>query len=498
MNVWLLHRDRDFDSHARLPPHAAALTQDLGLDVVLHAMAADDPFVLDVARQVVLAAVSGDVDTIRYRQAILRDCMSHASVVRDLYRIAVDGVEAKRKHWIFGITSRFPSSVLGSAVELMKLYATLLRQLRGLADAHARDVTSEGLRRLFAMFAAELSDDYLARVDEQLDELEFRDGVLVSAELGDGNETANEVLRRTVARPSRLERWFGLPPAGYTVKLAERDDAGARALGRLRDAGINRVANALAQSVEHVESFFALLRAELAFYLGCSNLHARLGALSAPTCAPDPAPLGSRERHAHGLYDPSLAIESQRAPVANELAADGASLLLITGANQGGKTTFLRAVGIAQLMMHAGMFVAADSFGAEVHVGLFTHWKREEDVALNRGKLDEELHRVSVLADAVVPDALVLFNESFASTNEREGSEIARQIVRALVERRVVVAFVTHLYDFARTTLAQPPAPAVFLRAERRPNGTRSFKLVPGEPLATSFGQDLYARIFGA
>ena len=43
----------------------------------------------------------------------------------------------------------------------------------------------------------------------------------------------------------------------------------------------------------------------------------------------------------------------------------------------------------------------------------------------------------------------MLFNDSFASTNEREGSEIARQIVRALIESGVRVCYVTHLYDLA-------------------------------------------------
>jgi len=74
---------------------------------------------------------------------------------------------------------------------------------------------------------------------------------------------------------------------------------------------------------------------------------------------------------------------------------------------------------------------------------------------MRSGKLDEELRRLSELADVLAPGALVLFNESFASTNEREGSEIARQVVSALLERRIKVAFVTHLHDLARTMFAR-------------------------------------------
>ena len=174
------------------------------------------------------------------------------------------------------------------------------------------------------------------------------------------------------------------------------------------------------------------------------------------------------------------------------------SLGIITGANQGGKSTFLRSLGLAQLMMQAGMFVAAESFAADVCTGLFTHFRREEDATMKSGKLDEELGRMSQLVDALGPDALVLFNESFAATNEREGSEIATQIVTALVQRHVKVFFVTHLHTFARRLYGARRQDAVFLRAERRQDGLRTFRLVEGEPLQTSFGVDVYREVFAA
>jgi len=74
----------------------------------------------------------------------------------------------------------------------------------------------------------------------------------------------------------------------------------------------------------------------------------------------------------------------------------------------------------------------------------------------------------------------VLFNESFAATNEREGSEIARQIISALLERRVKVLFVTHLYALAHGFYDRHLPNALFLRAERQADGTRTFKLSEG------------------
>jgi DNA mismatch repair ATPase MutS len=184
--------------------------------------------------------------------------------------------------------------------------------------------------------------------------------------------------------------------------------------------------------------------------------------------------------------------------VGNDLKADYKDLVVITGANTGGKSTFMRSVGLAQLMMQAGMFVPAETFSADIRDGVFTHYKREEDVTMESGKLDEELSRMSDIVDRLTPKSMMLFNESFAATNEREGSEIASQITDALLERDIKVCFVTHLYEFAHRLHKQKMQNATFLRAERLADGTRTFKLVEGEPLQTSYGRDLYDSVFGS
>lgn len=172
-------------------------------------------------------------------------------------------------------------------------------------------------------------------------------------------------------------------------------------------------------------------------------------------------------------------------------------MVVITGANQVGKSTFLRSVGLAQLMMQCGMFVPAERFRANVCDGVFTHYKREEDATMESGKLDEELSRMNTIVDAITPNALLLCNESFASTNEREGSEIARQVIRAMLEAGIKVLVVTHLFDLARGFYLQGAETSLFLQAERHPDGKRTFRLAEGDPFPTSYGPDFYERIFG-
>jgi hypothetical protein len=504
MKAFLMHRDRDFDVQQPLPWNEEALTQDLELGVLFRGMAGEDGFLVDVARRAVLSAVHADLDTITYRQAVLKDSHRNPEVVRKLYGLAVEALAEQRKHYFLGILSKYPSSVLNGAIEQLELHVQYLERLAAIARVSAPGFDSDGFTRLFAMIERELSDEYLATVRSHLAELKFRRGVLVSAELGEGNRGTRYVLRKERGAPQgwldrvllALKRMLpgGEPP--HVVRIAPRDEAGGRALSELRDRGIASVANAVAQSAEHIQGFFATLRAELAFYVGCLNLHERLGVKGQPVCFPVPGPAGERTLRFSGLYDPSLALSTDRRVVGNAVDLDGKSVVVITGANQGGKSTFLRSVGLAQLMMQCGMFVGADSYAAGLCSGVFTHYKREEDPTMKSGKLDEELARLSDIADHLAPNSALLLNESFAATNEREGSEIARQVVTALLEKGIKVLFVTHLYQFARGLSDRKLEEAVFLRAEREADGTRTFRLVKGEPLETSYGADLYETVF--
>jgi len=532
MKVFLLHRDQDFDvktglrdpifdammsgdlfaitrvtrSRQREPKRGsqlaptgndAVLTQDLELETLWNAMADGDEFLFEMAKRAVLSPLT-DPDAIVYRQHVLTDCLEHPEIIRQLYQLAVEALENERT--VGGLWSGAgPDRILSRSVHVLELHAGVLKRLRQLADQEeAASFRSEGFTRFFAMLADELADDYLQAVEQHLRELEFKRGVFESAELAKGLKG-----RSYVVRTPREQRWterlpFANRSDSYSFTIPPRDESGFQALAQIRGRGINGVADSVAQSADHVKSFFSMLRLELAFYLGCLNLHDRLAEKGEPASFPEPLPVGQFALAARGIYDVCLSLHIENRVVGNELNADGKALVMITGANQGGKSTLLRSLGLAHLMMQAGMFAGARSFRAGICDGVFTHFKREEDATMESGKLDEELSRMSAIAGQITRHSILLCNESFASTNEREGSEIARQVIRAMLTKRVRVFFVTHMYDLAHSFHAQHLDDAVFLRAERQPDGRRTFKLTEGEPLPTSYGQDSYRRIFEA
>ena len=107
------------------------------------------------------------------------------------------------------------------------------------------------------MLGEELDDDYFKLIEEHLQELKFKSGMLLSAQLGDGNKGGDYMLRRP-REQGLLGRLFDR--SGYSFTVPERDEAACGRSARLEDKGVNLVANALAQSVDHVRSFFVMIR----------------------------------------------------------------------------------------------------------------------------------------------------------------------------------------------------------------------------------------------
>ncbi|HXW80038.1 MAG TPA: hypothetical protein VEJ84_11105, partial [Acidimicrobiales bacterium] len=372
---------------------------------------------------------------------------------------------------------------------------SFLVRLRRMAEGPGREMTSPAFARLRTMLVSELDDSYLKLIEDSLRELKLPRGLTMSAQLGRANRGTAYLLHKGPPRGWR-ERLSTRGRASLSFTVPDRDESGLQALGELQARGVNIAANALAQSVEHILGFFTSLRTELAFYIGCLNLQTALLAKGEPLCTPVPLALERPGMRAERLYDPGLSLAVEGRTVGNDVDADAKTLVVVTGANRGGKSTFLRSVGLAQLMMQCGLFVAASSFAAGVCPRVFTHFKRNEDPSMKGGKLDEELARMSVTVSNISPGCLLLCNEPFGSTNEREGSDIGRQVFLPLAAAGVKVYVVTHLFDLAESLYDKGLGTALFLRAPRQA-GTQPFKLVEGPPEPTAYGEDVYQRIFG-
>ena len=343
----------------------------------------------------VLLTCLDDTEEIRYRQQVLADCLAQPDVIRQMYAVALGALEDKRHLWLgsYGSSYQGASSNLSGAVSHLEAYVARLRQLRQIADEHAGKFKSDGLRALFATLQRELDGEYFEEVSYHLKQLRFRAGVLISAGLDRDNSGTGFALRATAGARRRWTERLGIGPrTTYSFTVPPRDESGGQILSDLTSRGINLVANAAAQSADHIGGYFAMLEPSSASTSAASTSPPARGQ-GRPCRRPRPggAVVAHVLVHRPARRLPGAAVARPRR--GQRRAGDGKPLVIVTGANSGGKSTFLRSVGVAQLMMQCGLFVTAKSYRADVARGIFTHFIREEDSGMTSGRLDDELRR---------------------------------------------------------------------------------------------------------
>jgi len=134
-------------------------------------MAGDDKFLFDVARKALLSGLRNDVDTILYRQEIVKDCLKNPAAVRELYDLTVETIEGTRNHQ-WGISSHFPSSMLYSSIDLLESVSGMLRKLRDIAEKEAGRFESEAFTTLFAVLQKGIGRRVLGPYPESSDGIE--------------------------------------------------------------------------------------------------------------------------------------------------------------------------------------------------------------------------------------------------------------------------------------------------------------------------------------
>ena len=246
-----------------LPANEDPFVQDLDLVTLFGALAWGDPLIHEFSNFAMLSSVVSTVKEIVYRQHVMTDALHRPAVLRDIYKLAGEAIDREKKSY-FGLFRDSPETLLNRSIEVMTMFVEVLRRLRQIAEQAEPDFRSDGFRTLFAMLRRELSEDYFKEVSGHLKRLKFPDFVFVSARLGAGNKGIGYTLRQLPVDhrfwPLRL---FPRRLGGYTLHIHPRDEAGGQAVSALRNRGLALAARGLGQSVDHIISFFLMLRNEV-------------------------------------------------------------------------------------------------------------------------------------------------------------------------------------------------------------------------------------------
>lgn len=501
MNANLMFPNKPFDLEAPLPVWSEDLVADLELDTLISAMAGPDEQLAKIARAGLLHTLDGTEDerqaVVAHRQAVLADCLMNEPLVYLAREMAHRALQLEHSS-TFRIFGESPSTHVYRDARVLPHFLDTLQDIQEMAAEHAKNFSSKGFVRLFHSLSSTATPEYLAELRAVLDELQFKDGMVFASGIGPGGRAKETTVLAPLAKERGWRSWMAAHvPDRLQYRLDPHDESGHRALGELIDLGLADLASVLGKTVAHLRQFMTELDTELGFFLAAVQLKHRLDAMGVPTCVPGiVSEQKERGFRFEGLYDVCLALRTNGQIVVNDVNAASRSLIVITGANQGGKSTLLRAIGQAHILARSGLYSPAVAHETPVPARIFTHFARAEDASLSRGKFEEELVRMAAIVDHVCPGALVLMNESLSATNEREGAQIAHDLLQALVEGGVQCVTVTHFFALAEAFGQTMPKTTLFLQPQLGPEGARTFKLAESAVEETSHAWDIFTRVF--
>jgi DNA mismatch repair ATPase MutS len=218
------------------------------------------------------------------------------------------------------------------------------------------------------------------------------------------------------------------------------------------------IAKQLKEYADVQSRLFINLRQGLIFYLGAIRFIQRLRGLDLPVCRPQIAPSKERVCNVKESYNVNLVLDMSRTSIEQShvpiirndivMGNDG-QILILTGPNQGGKTTYIQGAGIVQTLAQVGCYVPGTQANISPVDHLFTHFPLEEKLETDSGRLGEEAMRLEKIFEQVTRLSLVILNESLSSTSFSESMYLAQDIVRILRRVGARAFYSTHLHELA-------------------------------------------------
>lgn len=201
------------------------------------------------------------------------------------------------------------------------------------------------------------------------------------------------------------------------------------------------------------------------------------------------------ERTLEGLFNPLLFLQGVKVCPCDVPVARHDALAVITGPNSGGKTRFLQAIALTQLLAQVGIFVPASRARLIRAPRLFLSLVTGGDAAQVEGHLGTELLRIRQLFEQIEPGSVAVLDELCSGTNPMEGEEIFEMVLSLLPRLRPQLFVSTHFLGLAaRLERNRPVESLAFLQVELDDSERPTFQFVPGVA-TTSLAHKVAARL---
>ena len=460
---------------------------DLNLDQVVDAITADwKDYNLKPFYHVALK----DLRAITYRQEIFLDLEDQALMkgirvfserMRAMRARLKESEEAKRFAYKYAMERLF----LGAA----ELYCEAIEELREVLGT--ADLRSRGLRALRAYLTAYCADpSYMGLETEARKVKADLSAIRYCLLLKDGSVT----VRRGEAETdysSAVEQIFQKfrhdAPKQYRLDVRNWS-----ALNHIEAQIQDRVALLYPDAYRALDEFctahgvyldepIVRFDREVQFYVAYISHAEKFRRTGLSFCQPELLQ-GSKQISAQAAFDIALAgklIDEKAAVVLNDFFLNNPErILVVSGPNQGGKTTFARMIGQLHYLACLGCPVPGREARLFLFDRLFTHFERQENMTNLRGKLQDDLVRTHEILTEATPNSLIIMNEMFSSTTLKDAVYLSARVMKSIVELDLLGVWVTFLDELSSlnektvsvVSTVDPTNPAMrTYKLERRP-----------------------------
>lgn len=486
--------------------------------------------------------MSNDIDVINYRLDVLEDFIRIPKLATLVHQIVGIMTENDRNN-IYKINNPDSFTQLDSAVTAYEAYLECMEIMHGFFVDNKDKIQSDGVKKLFGYFEEHHSDVHYSEMKQMVTDLrkamkERIKSVTVAINF-DENLVPESVgivdfsSEKVGVKPSLLDRivYYNAKFPQKTVKknLIERykssqeqfgNDKTENEIDRKLFKELDEVTKKYVKTVDKVLEQYQMLGLQdlytfdyqLEFYIGAVKLVENARAKGLPMCRPKILPASEHKGVFKGVYDMiyfneacihNLTSKDKVSVVTNDISFDSdCGFYVLTGANNGGKTTFLRGVGICQLMAQTGLFVPCEECELSPVDYIYTHFPKEEKTGIDSSRFTMEMKEFKTISDTITENSMLLMNESIQSTTPKECVEIAGKLMRIFCKIGVHGIFATHLNDLAyeaeklrqndKENIKSKPESIVVTVNED--TGERKYKIKKAMPSDTSFAETVFEK----